>query len=59
MLHGIINEQGNCLNVRDYISEKKNIFHMFSNKYVVSGALILDIIVRADNNMDVCYRCYK
>ena len=22
MLHGIINEQGNCLDVRDYISEK-------------------------------------
>ena len=29
MLHGIINEQGNCLDVRDDISEKMNIFRVF------------------------------
>ena len=26
MLHGIKNEEGNCLDVRDDISEKKNVF---------------------------------
>ena len=30
MLHGIMNEQGNCLEVRDEISEKNTIFHKFS-----------------------------
>ena len=33
MLYGIINKQGNCLDVGDDISEKKTIFdnfHMFS-----------------------------
>ena len=31
MLHGIINEQGNCLDVRDDISEEKNtIFDIFT-----------------------------
>ena len=30
MLHGIMNEQGNVLEVRDDISEKNTIFHMFS-----------------------------
>ena len=29
MLHGIINEQGHLLDVRDDISEKMNIFRMF------------------------------
>ena len=30
MLHGIINEQGNCLDVRDNISEKNEYFsHVF------------------------------
>ena len=29
MLHGTINEQGSCLDVRYDISEKTNIFHMF------------------------------
>ena len=32
MLYGIINEQGNCLDIRDDISEKNTIFHMFSYK---------------------------
>ena len=44
MLHGTINEQGNCLDVRDDISEKNtffDIFHMFSHKSLASGALIL------------------
>ena len=30
MLHGIINEQGNCLDVRDDISEKINILTCFT-----------------------------
>ena len=55
MLHGIINEQGNCLDVRDDISEKKNHFHMFSNKSLASGALILGIIAIADSKpMEMC-----
>ena len=29
MLHGIINEQGNCIDVTDDISEKNTIFHIF------------------------------
>ena len=60
MLHGIINEQGNYLDVRDGISEKNTIFHMFSYKSLASGALILGVIVIADMKpMDLCYRCYK
>ena len=43
MLHGIINEQGNCLDVRDDISGKMNIFHIFSYEFLASGALILGI----------------
>ena len=62
MLHSMINEQGNCLDVRDDISEKKyyfDIFHMFSYKSLASDALILGIIVIATNtSMDLCYRCY-
>ena len=58
MLQGITYEQGNCLDERDDISEKY-IFHMFSYKYLASGALIWGIIVIADNKpMDLCYRCY-
>ena len=55
MLHGIMNEQGNCLG-----SKRKNtIFHMFSNLTLASGALFLVIIVIADNKpMELCYRCY-
>ena len=57
MLHGIIHEQGNCLDIRDDISEKN---HMFSYKYLDSGALILGIIVIADNKpINLCYICYK
>ena len=48
VLHGIMNEQGNCLDVRDNISEKYY-FHMFSYKSLASGALSLVIIVIADN----------
>ena len=62
MLHGIINQQGNCLAVRDDISEKNTIFdisHMFSYKSLASCALILGIIVIATKKpMDLCYRCY-
>ena len=60
MLHDMIKEQGNCLDVRDDCSGKMNVFHMFSFKFLASGALILGIIVIADNKpMDLCYRCYK
>ena len=48
MLHCIINEQGKRFDVRDDISEKNTIFHMFSHKSLDSGALILGIIVIAD-----------
>ena len=41
MLHGIINEQEYCRNVRDGISEKTNIFHMFSYNSIASGAIIM------------------
>ena len=54
MLHGIIYEQGNCLDVNDDISEKMNIFHMFSYKSLCSGALILGIIVIADSKSRTC-----
>ena len=43
MLHGIINEQRHCLDVRDDISEKKCLFYMFSSYYLVPGALILEM----------------
>ena len=60
MFHGIINEQGNCLEVRDDISEKNPIFHMFSYNSLAFGALILGITVIADNKpMELCYRCYR
>ena len=59
MLHGTINEKGNCLGVREAISEKTNIFHMFSYKSLASDALILEIVVIADNEpMDFCFKCY-
>ena len=48
MLHGMINEQGHCLDVREDISERKWIFYMFSSKSLVSGALILETIFIAD-----------
>ena len=58
--HGIINEQGNWLDVRDDISEKNTIFHIFSYKILTSGAFIVEIIVIADNKpINLCYRCYK
>ena len=40
MLHEIINEQGNCLDLRGDISEKMIIFLTFSYKSLASGALI-------------------
>ena len=49
MLHGSINEQGNCLDVRDHISEKK-IFFTCSP----SCALILGVIVIADSKLWAC-----
>ena len=56
MLYGIINEQGNCLDVRDDISGKMNISHMFSYQSLVFGALILKMIVIGDYKpMDLCY----
>ena len=40
--------------------KKKRFFFTFSYKSQASGALILEIIVIADNKpMDFCYRCYK
>ena len=62
MLLGMINEQGNCLDVRDHISEKNNIFdifYLFICRSVASGALVLRIMGIATNKpMDLCYRCY-
>ena len=48
MLHNIINEQGHCLDVRDGISAKMNICHMFSYTSLLSGASLLEIILTAD-----------
>ena len=45
MLHGIINEQEICLDIRGDISDKK---HIFSYKSLTSGALIFIIIGIAD-----------
>ena len=59
MLHGIINEQGKFLDIRDNISEKKYYFLMFSYKSLASGALIVGIIAIAYNKpMDLCSRRY-
>ena len=54
MLHGIIIEQGFCLHVRDHISIIKYYFHIFSYKSLATGALILWIIVIADNKPMTC-----
>ena len=60
MLHGTINEKGNCLGVREAISEKKEYFSHVSYKSLASGALILEIVAIADNEpMDFCFKCYK
>ena len=41
------------------IFQKKYYFHMFSYESLASGALVLVIIVIADNKlMKLCYRCY-
>ena len=58
MLPGIMNEKGNCLDVRDDISEKNAIRHMYES--LASGAFILGIVVIVDSkSMDLCYRCYN
>ena len=63
MLHSIIVKQGKYLDVRDDISKKYitfDIFHMFSYKSLAPGALILGILVIANNKpMNLCYRCYN
>ena len=46
MLHGMIHKQEICLSVRDAISD---FFYMFSSNSLATGALILGIIVIADN----------
>ena len=47
------------LEVRDDISEKNTIFHMFSYLSLASGALVLVNTVIADTKpMELCYRCY-
>ena len=64
MLHGIINEQENCLDVKDDILEKKILFFTFFtcfpiNKSLASGALTFGIIVIATNKpVDLFYRCF-
>ena len=59
MLHGIMNEQGNCLGSKRCYFRKNTIFHMFSYLTLASGALFLVIIVIADNKpLELCYRCY-
>ena len=59
MLHGIMNEQGNCLGSKRGYFRKITIFNMFSYLSLASGALVLVIIVIADNKpMELCYRCY-
>ena len=58
MLLGIINERGNCLDVRDDISEKNAIRHKYES--LASGAFILGIVVIVDSKpTDLCYRCYN
>ena len=59
MLHGIMNEQGNCLGSKRWYFRKNTIFHVFFYWSIASGALVLVIIVIADYKpMDLCYRCY-
>ena len=47
--------------MQEMIFQKKmNIFHMFSYKYLASGALILGSIAIADiKHMCLCNGCYK
>ena len=55
MLPGIINENGNCLDVRDDISEKNAIRHTYES--LASGAFVLGIVVIDDSkSMGLCYR---
>ena len=58
MLPGIINEKGNCLDVRDDISEKNAIRHTYES--LASGAFILGIVVIVDSKpINLYYRCYN
>ena len=58
MLPGIINEKGNCLDVRDDISEINAIRHTYES--LASGAFILGIVVIVVTKpMNLCYRCYN
>ena len=44
------------LEVKDDISEKNTVFHMFYYQSLASGALVLIIIVIPDNKLiDFCY----
>ena len=47
MLLGIINEKGNCLDVRDDMSERNAIRHTYES--LASGAFILGIVVIVDS----------
>ena len=58
MLPGIINEKGNCLDVRDDISEKNAIRNMYES--LASGTFILGFVVIVDSQpRNLCYRCYN
>ena len=58
MLPGIINEKGNCLDVRDDVSRKNAIRHTYES--LASGAFILVSVVMADSKpINLCYRCYN
>ena len=48
MSHDIMNEQECGLDVRDDISGKMDIFHMFYDKSLVLGAKIVEIIFITD-----------
>ena len=58
MLPGIINEKGNCLDLRDDISEKNAIRHTYES--LASGLFILGIVVIVDSKpVNLSYRCYN
>ena len=53
MSHDIMNEQEYGLDVRDDISGKMDIFHMFYDKSLVLGAKIVEIIFITDYQAQV------
>ena len=60
MLYGMINEQGHLLYIRDAISEKNDILHMFFRKSLDSGVEILGIkSLMIIKPLYLRYRCYK